>query len=712
MSRRLLLVCLLLGTTLPIAGQTGAKNSEWRSYGAEPSSTKYSPLDQINKDNAKTLRIAWRFKTDNLGPRADFNMEATPVMVGGVLYGQAGSRRNVVALDPTTGEQLWMWRMDEGKRGQNAPRQGSGRGVAYWTDGRGDERIYTVTPGYQLVALNAKTGIPVPGFGKNGVVDLKQNDDQVMDIDTADIGLNSGPAIGNNVVVVGAAHLPGSAPKTKENVKGYVRGFDVRTGKRLWIFHTIPQPGEFGNETWENDSWSYTGNAGNWGPITIDEALNRVYLSIESGTGDYYGGHRPGANLFSDSIVCLDLNTGKRYWYFQLVHHDIWDWDIPTAAILMDVTVNGKPIKAVSVPTKLAQLFTFDRVTGEPVWPIVEKPVPAGKVPGEYYSPTQPFPAKPAPYDMQGFHESDLIDYTPELKAEALRVLNLYKYGEGPFTPPAARGEDGKAGSLQMPGNNGGANWEGGCFDPETGMLYMWSSTQYNRRALVHDPTRSNMNYIDGGGGGEGGGGRGGGAAPAAGAPGAPPAGGAAGAGGGGGRGGAGGGRGGAAPAAVAAPAAAPAADPAMAAFAAAPTTVFGLPLVKPPYGRITAINMNTGDHVWMQAIGNTPDNYKNIPQLKGVTLPKTGRPGRLGTMVTKTLLWAGERGPLDTVNGQQVSWLRSYDKMTGEIVSETQIPANTTNVPMTYMAGGKQYIVVAVAAPGHPAELIGLALP
>ena len=701
MRPKLLAVCLLLCATLPLAAQSGAKNGEWRAYGAEPGSTKYSPLDQINKDNAKTLRIAWRFRTDNLGPRADFNMEATPIMVNGVLYSQAGARRNVVALDPTTGEQLWMWRMDEGKRGANAPRQGSGRGVAYWTDGRGDERIYTVTPGYQLVALNAKTGLPIPGFGTRGVVDLKQNDDQVMDLETADIGLNSGPVVGNNTIVVGAAHLPGGAPKAKENVKGYVRGFDVRTGKRLWIFHTIPQPGEPGNETWENDSWSYTGNAGNWAPITIDEALNRVYLTIESGTGDYYGGHRPGANLFTDSIVSLDLTTGKRFWYFQMVHHDIWDWDVPNPPILMDITVNGKAIKAVAVPSKQAYLYTFDRVTGEPVWPIVETPVPKGTVPGEYYAPTQPIPTKPAPYDRQGFREEDLLDWTPEIKAEALRVLNLHKWGPTAWEPPAVRGEDGKAGSLQMPGNNGGSNWEGGCFDPETGMIYIFSSTQYNRRSLSHDPARSNMNYIDGGGGEAAGPGgaapppdaaagaaRGGGAGAGAAGGGAAGAGAAGAAGAAGGRGGRGGGAG------------------------QVPTTAFGLQIVKPPYGRITAINMNTGEHVWMQPVGNTPDTIKNHPMLQGVTIPKTGRPGRVGTMVTKTLVWAGERGPLETVNGQQVSWFRGYDKMTGEIASELQIPANVTNIPMTYMAGGKQYIVIAVAAPGRPAELLALALP
>jgi quinoprotein glucose dehydrogenase len=617
MSRKLLAVCVLLGATLPLAAQGGAKNGEWRAYAGEPGSTKYSPLDQINKDNAKTLRIAWRFKSDNLGVRADFNMEATPIMVNGVLYSQAGARRDVVALDPTTGEQLWLWRMDEGKRGANAPRQGSGRGVAYWTDGRSDERIYTVTPGYQLVALNAKTGIPIQAFGTKGVVDLKQGDDQVMDLDTADIGLNSGPVVGNNTIVVGAAHLPGGAPKAKENVKGYIRGFDVRTGKRLWIFHTIPQPGEQGNETWENDSWSYTGNAGNWAPITIDETLNRVYLTIESGTGDYYGGHRPGANLFTDSIVSLDLTTGKRFWYFQMVHHDVWDWDVPNPSILMDITVNGKAIKAVAVPSKQAYLYTFDRVTGEPVWPIVETPVPKGTVPGEYYAPTQPIPTKPAPYDRQGFREEDLLDWTPEIKAEALRVLNLHKWGPTPWEPPAVRGEDGKAGSLQMPGNNGGSNWEGGCFDPETGMLYIWSSTQYNRRSLIHDPSRSNMNYIDGGGGGEGGGGgrggRGGGAEPGAAQGGAPGAG---------------------------ANAAGAANQAGGGAGAQAPTTAFGLQIVKPPYGRITAINMNTGEHVWMQPIGNTPENIKNHPMLKGVNIPaRTGRPGRLGTMVTKALL-------------------------------------------------------------------------
>jgi quinoprotein glucose dehydrogenase len=690
MVRKLWIICALLSATLPLAAQSGAKNGEWRSYAAEPGSTKYSPLDQINRDNVKNLRIAWRFKTDNLGPRPDFNMQSTPIVVNNVMYAQAGVRRNVVALDPVSGEMLWMWRMDEGKRGAAAPRQGSGRGLAYWTDGKGDERIVTVTPGYHLVQLNAKTGVPVASFGRNGVVDLKTEIDQPgIDLETADIGLNSPPALGNNVIVVGAAHLPGGAPRAKENIKGYIRGYDVRTGKRLWIFHTIPQPGEFGNDTWEKDSWSYTGNAGNWAPITIDEELNRVYLATEDGTGDYFGGHRPGNNLFSASVVCLDLNTGKRLWYFQAIHHDIWDWDFPTAPILMDITVNGKPIKAVAVPSKQAFLYTFDRVTGQPVWPIEERPVPRGKVPTEWYSPTQPYPTKPAAYDMQGIRESDVNDWTPEIKAEALRVLNLHKYSDNLFEPPIDRGQDGKFGMLMMPGNNGGTNWEGGAFDPETKIAYIFSSTEFNRRSLINDPARSNMNYIDGGGGGRGGRGAGrgeGGAEDAAG-----PAGRAAGAG-----------------AAAAGPGRAGGA-----ADAAPPLNAFGLPLIKPPYGRVTAINMNTGDHVWMAPIGGTPENIRNHKMLKGVTIPRyTGRPGRTGIMVTKTLLFAGERGPLDTVDGQTVSWFRSYDKATGNIVSEMQIPANVTNIPITYMAGGKQYIVIAVAAVGKPAELLALAVP
>ena len=303
---------------------------------ATPRSTRSTP------DNFNKLEVAWRFKTDSLGPRPEFKLEATPLMVHGVLYSTAGSRRAVVALDAATGELLWMHSENEGERGTNAPRQLSGHGVAYWTDGK-EERILYVTPGYRLIALNAKTGAPIPSFGKNGVVDLKQDDDQEIDLVTGEVGLHSTPVVAKNVVIVGrgASHRR-SAPRASKNVKGYVRGFDVRTGKRLWIFHTIPQPGEFGIDTWEKDSWSYTGNTGVWGQISVDEDLGLVYLPVELPTGDYYGGHRPGNGLFGESLVAVDLETGKRKWHYQLVHHGLWDMDIPCAPILADITVNGQ----------------------------------------------------------------------------------------------------------------------------------------------------------------------------------------------------------------------------------------------------------------------------------------------------------------------------------------------------------------------------------
>ncbi len=318
------------GLTAGVSGQSGARNAEWRTYGGDLGSTRYAPLEQINRTNFKSLEVAWRFKTDNLGPGLEFNLQSTPLMVNGVLYSTAGTRRTVVALDAGTGELLWFYKIDEGKRGAAAPRLLSGRGLAYWSDGT-EERIVYVTPGYQMIALNAKTGRPVPGFGKNGVVDLKLDADQDMDLITGEMGLHAAPVVARNVIVVGSAHREGSAPKSRRNEKGLARGYDVRTGKRLWIFRTIPRPGEFGDETWEKDSWAYTGNAGIWGQITVDEELGRVYLPTEAATGDYFGGHRPGANLFSSTLVALDLMTGQRVWHQQLIHHDIWDWDIPCA---------------------------------------------------------------------------------------------------------------------------------------------------------------------------------------------------------------------------------------------------------------------------------------------------------------------------------------------------------------------------------------------
>ena len=687
-----------------------AAAGEWRTYGADLANTRYSPLDQINAENFGKLEVAWRFKTDGLGPRPEFNLQATPLMVGGRLFVTAGTRRAAIALDAATGELLWMHSLNEGKRGEEAPRQLSGRGLAYWTDGK-EERVIYATPGYQMIALDAKTGDRIQGFGRNGIVDLKQDIDQKLD-EVAEIGLHATPVVAKDVVIVGAAHLPGGSPRGKENVKGYIRGFDVRTGKRLWIFHTIPRPGEFGNDTWLNDSWSYTGNTGSWGQITVDEELDTVYLPIEIPTGDYYGGHRPGNNLFAESIVAADLRTGKRKWHYQLVHHGLWDHDIPCAPILMDLVVDGKPIKAVGQPTKQGWIYTFDRVTGQPVWPIVERPVEKGDVPGEWYSPTQPFVTKPPPFERQGVSVDDFIDFTPELRAEAIKVASRYKMGPL-FTPPVVSTWPGPLGILLLPNITGGANWQGGSFDPETKMFYIFSNTSISSLGMVPGNPERNKDfaYIQGtardpnapppaargGGAGAGAGGGGGrGQAPAAGTP--PD-----------------GGRGGLPPAPSAAPAGgrgqAPAAGGGGGGEGGGGLSVQGLPLNKPPYGRITAIDMNKGELAWTIAHGDTPDNIKNHPALKGLNIPRTGRQGRIGVLTTKTLVIAGEGGFVTTPNGRG-AMLRAYNKATGADAGAVYMPAPQTGSLMTYLHNGRQYITVPISGPGYSAEFLTFRLP
>ena len=370
---------MFIGITRAAFGQPRGKDVEWPTYGADLANTKYRPLDQIDATNFNKLEVAWRFKTDNLGTRPEFRLEGTPLMVNGVLYATAGTRRSVVALDAASGELLWTHGEHEGARGAAAPRQLSGRGLAYWSDGK-QQRILYVTPGYRLIALDAKTGGAIPTFGKNGAVDLKLDDDQNIfpDLTTGEIGIQSAPVVAKDTVIVGAAFREGMTPKSFHNNKGYVRGFDVRTGKRLWIFHTIPMKGEFGYETWLNRSAEYTGNTGLWTQLSVDEELGLAYLPIESPTGDYYGGHRPGTNLFGESLVCVDLKTGQRKWHYQLVHHPLWDMDISSAPILADINVNGRAVKAVAQPTKQGILYVFDRVTGEPVWPIEERHKRAG----------------------------------------------------------------------------------------------------------------------------------------------------------------------------------------------------------------------------------------------------------------------------------------------------------------------------------------------
>jgi quinoprotein glucose dehydrogenase len=676
------LACLLSWLATPIVGQNGATSGQWRSYGNDIGNTRYSPLDQINASNFKNLEVAWRFKTENLGPRPEFNLEGTPLMANGVVYATAGTRRSVVALDGATGELLWVHGEREGPRGTAAPRQLSGRGLAYWTDGR-EERILYVTPGYRLVALNAKTGMPVAGFGVNGLVDLKLEDDQEMDLVTGEVGLHATPIVAKDVVVIGAAHRPGGVPRGKTNVKGFVRGYDVRTGKRLWIFHTIPLIGEFGNDTWEKDSWKYTGNAGVWGQIGIDEDLGLVYLPVELPTGDFYGGNRPGAGLFGETLVAVDLRTGQRKWHYQFIHHGMWDFDMANPPILADITVNGRAIKAVAQPTKQSFLYVFDRTNGQPVWPIVERPVPKGDVPGEWYAPTQPFPTKPPAYDRQGVTIDDLIDFTPELRAEAVKLVARYKIGPL-YTPPVMSKIEGPIGTLMLPSAGGGSNWAGGSYDPETHRLYVYSQTTPSSLGLVPAPPNNDFGLVSGN------------AATAAAR-------------------GAGAGRGvgtgraaGGGAAVVPSPATAAAAAPE--GGGGGGLTVQGLPLIKPPYGRITAFDMDKGEILWQIAHGETPDNIKNHPALKGLNIPRTGQPGIAGTLVTKTLLIAGETRVTTTSQGRG-AMLRAYDKATGSEVGAVYMPSQQTGSPMTYMLNGKQYIVVAVGGGTFPGEYIAYKL-
>ncbi len=494
------LVLSLVGTlgltVAPGAAQQGAPNGEWPTYGGDLGHTRYSALDQIDADNFSDLEVAWRFKTESLGPRPEFIFQSTPLMVDGVLYTTAGTRRAAVAIDAETGEMLWVHRLNEGERGAGAPRRLSGRGLTYWDDGA-DGVIFYVTPGYRLIALNALTGHRITSFGDDGLVDLKQGLDQDIDPVTGEIGLHAAPIISNGVIMIGAAHLAGVAPSTKEKPTGHVRGFDARTGERKWIFHTIPGADEFGNDSWLNDSWRYTGNTGVWGQMTIDEDLGYVYLPVEMPTGDLYGGHRLGDNLFADSVVAVEIATGDRVWHYQTIHHDVWDFDLPSAPILVDITVDGQPIKALAQPSKQGFLYVLDRTNGEPVWPIEERAVPQSDVPGEVTSPTQPFPTKPPPFDRQGISVDDLIDFTPELRARAEEAIAPYRIGPL-YTPPSVASFEGTLGTLHIPALTGGSNWPGGSFDPETGIFYIYSKTQINSLGLVSNPQRSNMDFIMG----------------------------------------------------------------------------------------------------------------------------------------------------------------------------------------------------------------------
>ncbi len=668
--------------------QLGTKDGEWPAYAGDLSNYRYSPLDQINASNFSKLEVAWRFKTDSLGTRPEYKLEGTPIMVKGVVYATGGTRRSVFALDAATGELLWVHGEHEGARGASAARQLSGRGLSYWSDGKGDDRIIYVTPGYRLVALDAKTGVPIKTFGTSGLVDMKTfavyGTGQPIDLVNGEIGLHSTPAVTKSgIILVGSSFREGNAPKTHNNTKGLVLAFDVRTGKKLWQFNTIPRPGEFGNDTWLRESWATNGNTGVWTQIAVDEQLGLAYLPVETPTSDYYGGQRPGNNLFAETLVCVDLKTGKRKWHFQLSHHPIWDYDISSAPMLADLNVDGKLIKAVIQPTKQCWMFVFDRATGQPVWPIEERPVPKGDVPGEWYAPTQPFPTKPPAYARQGVSIDELIDFTPEMREEAVKIVSQYRIGPM-YTPPVVSKPGGPLATLVLPSPAGGTNWPGAAYDPETHIAYAYAQDTITPLGLVASPDKdfSDMDYIMG---------RAGmnaprtrGRAPSEGSgadvapparPQAPPA---------AGRGGGGGG-----------------------------FTVQGLPLLKPPYGHISAINMDKGEIVWQVPNGETPDFVRNNPALKGLNISNTGQPGYdTGTLVTKTLVIEGDTQITTSPAHPRGAMLRAYDKATGKQLGAVWMPAPQTGSPMTYSVNGKQYLVVAVSGANYSGEYIAFALP
>ena len=674
------------------AGQPSTKNGEWPMYTADLSGSKYSPLDQINGSNFSKLEVAWRFKTDNLGPRPENKLEGTPIMVKGTVYATAGTRRAVVALNAATGEMKWMYSLDEGERATRwAPRQLSGRGLSYWTDGRGDERIFYVTTGYRLVSLNAKTGQPMAGFGTNGVIDLKVGvvigKDKQLDLEKGEIGLHSTPTVVNDTIIVGSSMFEGLGYRYATNAKGLVRAFDIKTGKQLWRFNTIPGPGEFGNDTWENGSWEWTGNVGVWTQISVDPVAGLAYLPVETPTIDEYGGNRPGNNLFAESIVAVDLKTGVRKWHFQMVHHGLWDHDNSSASLLIDANINGAPRKLLAQPTKQGWLYVFDRITGQPIWEIPEKPVPQTNMPTEKTSPTQPIPTNPPPYARTFVGENDLIDFTPALRAKALENLKKFRWEQTPYVPPLGP-NDPRLGGINIGNTGGGVNWPGSGFDPETATFYTQANNtnvsigkyfeeefdqvradKFNTQNPRKPRWEADPDY-----------GRYGTNQPGAAPPARPVAG---------------------------------VGDNLVTGRQALGEGLDGLTIVKPPYGVIAAIDLNQGGKLLFQVPhGETPDNVRNHPMLRGLDIPKTGQGASVGIMVTKTVAVAGDPQITAPPGRGRGAMLRAYDKRTGAEVGAVLMPAGITGSPMTYSVNGRQYIIVGVSGGNYTGEYIAYALP
>ena len=668
-----LVVVAILAATATSDGQARRDpDNEWRYIGGDAAHTRYSPLTSIDADNFNDLEVAWRWRGDNYGPRPDDLFRSIPIYVDGLVYTVAGRRRTVVAIEPDTGETIWIYREPHTTRYERGMRNNYGKGVAYAeVDGRGV--IFYTSPAFFLHALDAKTGkhlttwgtrVPLEGFPESGVVDLlpdlvadwdpwlqsgyTYDPDHGIPRDLGNLSTSSPPIVVNGVVIVGTVHEQGYFQTRQENIPGDIQAYDARTGKHLWKFHVIPRPGEFGHETWKNDAWKTTGDVSSWAPMSADLERGIVYVPTNPPTIDFYGGFRPGDNLFGTSLIALDVTTGRRVWHYQLVHHDIWNYDNPTAPVLLDVTVDGRPTPIVVQTTKQGWAFTFNRETGEPVWPIEERAVPQSDLPGEQLSPTQPFPTKPAAYDLQGLTEDDLIDFTPALRQEALAIVAQYKIGPIFNAPIQVGHPSGLRSFVLCP--NGATNIFGPTSaDPVTGILYVSSRTGCRSENMVPG---SQMDEPD---------------------------------------------------------------DPMTTGKTVADWVVAnrgdfrgpqGLPIYKPPYSRITAIDMNTGEHLWWIPNGDTPERVKNHPALQGVELPNTGVDSHPVTLVTGSLLIYAEGA-----GGAAV--LRAVDKRTGARVGTVDLPSPGQYGMMTYASEGRQYIVVQLTGKaGEPGSLVALALP
>ena len=645
--------CAVMLTTAPGLAQQGARNGEWRSYGGDLGSTKYSPLDQIDATNFGDLRLAWRWQSADGSldleairqqvPRIQMRMfQATPLMVEGVLY-ISTALHQVAAIDAATGETIWVHDPEVYLKARPTHFYNS-RGVAYWEDGD-DTRIFFGTHEGYLLALDAETGQPVPDFGDNGRVDLMAGIPRAVRGETNSRGRNlmgvaSAPIVAHDVVVTPNVISDGAI--AKEAPPGWLKGVDARTGDTKWMFRTVPQADDFGADTWLNESWRYSGNTNVWSFLSVDDELGYVYLPTGTPTGDYYGGHRLGDNLFAESIVALDIETGQRMWHFQAVHHGVWDYDFPAAPNLVDITVDGRPVKALAQVSKQGFTYVFDRVTGDPIWPIEERPVETdGDLEGEVLSPTQPFPTKPPPFEYQGVTIDDLVDFTPEIRAMAVEAVENFRLGPL-FSPPMLSFDGGLQGTIQRPHVGGGANWSGAAVDPETGLLYVPSANRFSvLKYYTPDPADGgNLRYTFRG-----------------------------------------------------------------LAAGVQPRMPEGLPLLKPPYTRMTAIDLNTGEHAWMQPNGDG-NRVRNHPRLRDLDLPPLGGDGKGGPLLTRTLLVSA----LSAGGTDDGPRLVARDKSTGEILASVDLPASGIGTPMTYMLEGIQYIALTVG--GEVPELIALALP